>query len=142
MKITRFRGKYSFLSNFYGCSIYYENDRYSSVEQAFQAAKTIDPVERKVIRHSYSPSDAKARGKLVTLRCDWESYRISIMRDLLMQKFSTPTLRQLLLSTGDAELIEENDHRDKFWGVYRGSGENMLGKLLMEVRLKLRGDLL
>lgn len=42
--------------------------------------------------------------------------------------------------TGDAELIEGNNWGDTFWGVCNGRGENMLGKLLMEIRDYLRAQ--
>ncbi len=52
-----------------------------------------------------------------------------------MQTFD---LRAELLGTGDGELVE-NAPRDYYWGCGRdGSGRNMLGKILMEVRESLR----
>jgi hypothetical protein len=54
--------------------------------------------------------------------------------ELLAQKFSYPYYRDLLLATGDAELIEGNVWNDVFWGVCNGIGKNWLGKLLMQVR--------
>ena len=56
------------------------------------------------------------------------------MRTALQLKFSDPTLRAQLIATGDAELIEGNTWNDTFWGVCRGTGKNMLGTLLMELR--------
>ncbi len=47
-------------------------------------------------------------------------------------------LKRLLLATGDAELIEGNDWGDTIWGMCDGEGENLLGKILMKVRDKLR----
>lgn len=47
-------------------------------------------------------------------------------------------LKRRLLDTGDAILIE-NTKKDYFWGCGEdGSGENNLGKILMEVRKELR----
>ena len=42
-----FRGEYDFLSNFYKCNVEHEGVIYSSVENAFQAAKTLDLIERR-----------------------------------------------------------------------------------------------
>ncbi len=60
------------------------------------------------------------------------------MRDLLRQKFARPDLRQALLDTGAAELIEGNNWGDRQWGrvLVKGKwiGQNQLGKLLMQVR--------
>jgi predicted NAD-dependent protein-ADP-ribosyltransferase YbiA (DUF1768 family) len=62
------------------------------------------------------------------------------MLDLLRSKFSRHKIRDLLLSSGDDEIIEGNNHGDKFWGVTKGEGKNMLGKLLMQVREEVRKE--
>ena len=46
----------------------------------------------------------------------------------------------MLLETNTKELIEGNNHGDTYWGIVNGKGENMLGKLLMEVRSELQHD--
>lgn len=61
-----------------------------------------------------------------------------VMRDLLQQKFSNGILREQLLATGDQELIEGNTWGDTFWGVCNGEGQNVLGKMLMNIREELR----
>lgn len=43
----------------------------------------------------------------------------------------------MLLETVDADLVEGNHWKDRYWGVYNGSGENCLGQLLMMVRIEL-----
>jgi hypothetical protein len=60
--------------------------------------------------------------------------KLDVMLGLLRRKFTQLDLRRQLLATGDAELIEDNDWGDHFWGVCMGVGENHLGKLLMQVR--------
>lgn len=132
--IDSFRGEYRFLSNFYSCPIIFEGDLYSSLEHAFQASKTLDSNERKVVRVAVKAGDAKRAGRKVTKRGDWDDVRVGIMRELLYQKFNDLQLRQRLINTGDAELVEGNNWGDVFWGVCRGRGENWLGKLLMEIR--------
>jgi len=138
--IDSFRGEYRFLSNFYLHPIVFEGDLYPSLEHAFQAAKSLDPAERKLVRLCVKPGDAKRTGRKITRRSDWDDIRVSVMRELLFQKFNAGPLRQRLLGTGDAQLIEGNDWGDVFWGVCRGRGENWLGKLLMEVRATARRD--
>ena len=139
--ITRFRGAYSFLSNFYPVSIEYDGQVYAAVEDAFQAAKTLDPKERMLIQLCQTPGDAKRCGRKVTLRSDWNEIKIDVMHELLRKKFQNPMLRKKLLDTGDADLVEGNTHGDTFWGQVKGVGENHLGKLLMEVRAEIiRGD--
>lgn len=110
---------------------------YPSVEHAYQAAKTLNVYERDRIRKCRFPGLAKAAGKSVTLRYDWDSVRLSTMEHLVRQKFSAQPLRQQLFETGDAELIEGNTWGDTFWGVFNGEGENHLGKILMKVREEL-----
>lgn len=143
-KISSFTGKYSFLSNFSYENPYiiYDGERYSSVERAFQAAKV--PENQKEIRVQFrvasSNAEAKKLGRQVPLRTDWEKVKISVMKDLLRQKFSIPKMKELLLSTGDSYLEEGNNHHDRFWGTVSGKGENHLGKLLMEVREEIKDE--
>lgn len=138
--ITSFRGKYSFLSNFYPSFVHFESMRFAAVEDAFQAAKTLDLSERQRIAMAPSPADAKRMGRHVDLRPDWEDIKINVMHDLLVEKFQDPRLKTKLLATGDAYLEEGNKHGDRFWGTVDGKGENHLGKLLMEVRDQLKGE--
>ena len=55
----------------------------------------------------------------------------------MRQKFSKSPFKEMLLSTGEEELIEGNTWNDRFWGVCDGMGENNLGKILMAVRESL-----
>jgi ribA/ribD-fused uncharacterized protein len=73
------------------------------------------------------------------LRSDWETVKVDVMRAAVRRKFETHTsLAELLLSTGDEEIIENLP--DPYWGSGGdGSGRNMLGHVLMEVRAELRG---
>jgi ribA/ribD-fused uncharacterized protein len=137
-KITRFIGEYSFLSNFYDSSIIIDGKLFKTVEHAYQAHKTLDSEDFEKIRKSKTPSEAKKIGRTVSLREDWDSVKVSLMKVFLQKKFENPFLADLLVSTQDALLIEENFWNDKFWGVCRGSGKNMLGKLLMEVRENIK----
>ena len=138
--IDRFTGKYRFLSNFWSVTIAFEGHSYRTVEHAFQAAKTYDEEERRRIRAMSNCAEAKQRGKTLDLRPDWEDMKVKIMRELLRQKFGTEPLKSQLLKTGKAVLIEGNWWGDRFWGVCDGKGENMLGRLLMEIRTELRAQ--
>lgn len=132
--IAYFEGPHRFLSNFYACWVTYEGVEYASVEHAYQAQKTLDPQERENIRLAGGPGYAKRLGRTATIRPHWDAMKVRIMSELLAEKFSNPELALMLKRTGDALLIEGNWWNDRFWGVCRGEGENMLGKLLMEVR--------
>lgn len=137
--IDSFIGEYRFLSNFFPVEITLDVEVYPTLEHAFQAAKTLSSAERAKVRNAKTPGMAKRLGRQVTLRPDWETSKLSVMYDLVHQKFSkNPVLRADLLETGDRPLIEGNYWKDFFWGVCNGKGENHLGKILMRVRKELR----
>ena len=140
MKIDDFRGPYRWLSNFHMCPVMYEGEIYPSSEHAYMAAKTTDLSIREEIKALPKPGMAKKIGRSLTLRDGWDDMRISVMEEILRDKFTrTASLKQQLLDTCDFELIEGNTWNDCFWGVCRGKGENNLGKLLMKLRKEFRG---
>lgn len=137
MIVNGFRGKYDFLSNFYPCKIVLDGLEYKCAESAFQAYKTTDMKIRKQFCN-LSAKDAKAKGRKVELRDDWEDVKINVMRRVVRKKFkSSNKLKYLLMQTGDAVLMEENNWNDTFWGTCKGRGENQLGRILMQVRSEL-----
>lgn len=71
-------------------------------------------------------------------RKDWDDVKVDIMREILRAKANQHEyVRRKLLETGDRELIEDS-WRDDFWGWGKNrDGQNMLGKLWMEVRAEL-----
>lgn len=140
MVVEMFRGEFWFLSNFYECEIKYGSLRFKCLEAAFQALKSKDWNVRKMFENLDGKS-AKALGRKIELREDWNSIREKVMEYLVRIKFSNEYLKNKLLSTGNAVLIEGNYWNDKFWGVdlRSGLGENKLGKILMKVREELRG---
>jgi len=107
---------------------------FKTVEHAYQAAKTYSIDDRMKIANADTPGQAKRLGRKANVRSDWESVKVGVMRGLLIQKFSDVNLRKKLLATGKQELIEGNEWGDLFWGVCKGNGKNILGKLLMEIR--------
>lgn len=136
--IDSFRGKYFFLSNFFEAPIEYEGLTYRNNEAAFQAAKVID----KKLREEFStlnPSEAKRKGRRVSLRPDWEQVKNRVMYEVCLAKFTqNPELKTKLLETGDIKLEEGNTWGDKTWGTVNGKGENRLGKILMKIREDLK----
>ncbi len=138
-RITSFRDENYFLSNFWKCDIVMDGMTYPSVENAFQAAKTLSQRERESFLFC-SAAQSKKLGRSITLRPDWEDVKIPVMRVLLFQKFLMNPLRDQLLFTEDAVLIEGNEWNDTFWGMCYAKdagelvGRNVLGQLLMEVR--------
>ena len=72
-------------------------------------------------------------------RADWDLVRDDVMRKAVWEKFGqNPALADQLLATDDAKLVEHTA-TDAYWGDGGdGSGRNMLGKILMEVRARLQ----
>lgn len=79
----------------------------------------------------------------LAIRADWNNVRDEMMLKALRAKFSqNAELRQLLLETGDQILVE--NFSDSYWSSGKVnsdgsfSGQNKLGRLLMQVRNELR----
>ena len=150
----------AFLSNLYAQDVRIPDDQfpdndivYHSSEAYFQAQKYASRVDaRDIKKRSFAgpitPIQAKRRGGKRGIRMtvdelrDWEgdgdahARRVRVMRTALAKKFALPQLREKLLHTGDATLVERLPHfPDGFWGKKKnGEGKNMLGTLLMEYR--------
>jgi len=143
--IIRFDVPYAFLSNFSPAEVVLDGVTYPTVENAFQAAKTLNAEERLIFQNC-SPNYAKTTGRaLAQLRPDWNDVREDVMRDLLKQKFAPgSSYAKSLLSTGDAFLCEGNTWHDNYWGACNcprctyTTHQNVLGNLLMEIRDSLR----
>jgi len=133
--------EYGEFSNFAPFSIVLNKKKWPTSEHFFQAQKFIEPKDQEQIRRANSPLLAArlGRDRKKKLRKDWEAVKISIMRQALLAKFTQhEELRQLLLSTGNAALIEHTEN-DDYWGDGGdGTGKNMLGRLLVEIRGRLR----
>ena len=127
-----------FLSNFTPVNIFYEGITYPSTEHAYQAAKTTDLQERLLIANAKTAGIAKRLGRTITLRKDWDKIKLHIMLELQRKKFSDPELRRRLLETDTLYLEETNTWGDTYWGVCNGVGQNMLGKILMQVRDEIK----
>ena len=138
MAISEFRGEFRFLSNFWPSVVVLDGIEFANVEAAYQAAKSLDIEFRLKVKAAKTPGDAKRLGKSLVLRPDWNDVKLSIMEQLLRQKFQDEILAKQLLATGNEELVEGNTWGDVFWGVCRGVGENNLGKLLMRIRDELQ----
>lgn len=135
MKATAaFRGPMYFLSNMFECKVVVNNLMFSSSESAFQALKFKDRAIQEKFSKLNGP-EAKFLGRTIEARSDWDDVKLDIMKLVLIAKFTqNRQLGQLLVGTGDMPLVEENEWKDKYWGKYKGEGENHLGILLEEVR--------
>ncbi|MBR3438368.1 MAG: NADAR family protein [Clostridia bacterium] len=139
--INDFREENAFLSNFYSHPFKYKGLVYKNAEAAFQAQKCATDEEKIKYTEITNPVVAKRMGKKEPgFPSDWDEICYGIMKDILICKFAVPELREKLLATGDAELIEGNRWHDNRWGsctcerCSKKEGLNWLGKILMEIR--------
>lgn len=133
--ITKFRGEYRWLSNFWPAPFITQTGEYPSVEHYYQAWKSTDFEVHKTICKLKTASEAKKFGKRMAVRPDFHAIKNEIMYYGVKEKFAqNPELEAKLLDTGNRELVEGNAWGDFYWGACGGEGQNMLGKILMLVR--------
>lgn len=141
--------QFAFLSNFYVAPVHvsvggYPAAWFATTEHAFAAAKAKTVQAFDEIRHAPTPGTAKARGRHVDLRDDWELIKVQVMRDCVEAKFTQhEDLARRLLETGGARLVEGTLWGDEIWGVNlrkrNRPGLNLLGRILTEKRTALIG---
>lgn len=135
--IVEFQGDYRFLSNFWVLK------NGLTVEHHYQAAKAVHDKDRDDILACATPGQAKRLGSKIKILPNWDHIKDGIMLKLVRDKFSDPRLAQMLLDTGDFEIIEGNKWHDNYWGSCNCPkcegipGKNKLGKILMQVRSEI-----
>ena len=134
---------YGSFSNFSPHGVKLRDMWWPTSEHYFQAQKFAGTAHEEAIRLANTPKQAAEMGRdrKRPLREDWEHVKDDMMREAVRQKFGThKDIQQILLDTGDEEIVE-NAPSDYYWGIGAdGSGKNMLGKILMEVRGELRDE--
>lgn len=132
---------YGELSNFAKLGFEADGKYWPTVEHYFQAKKFAGQPYEDRIRLALTPKDARNMGRCreLPIRSDWEYVKVEVMKAALRSKFTNnKAAKNLLLSTGSRKLIESSPF-DYYWGCGSdGSGENILGKLLMELREELQ----
>lgn len=116
---------FGFLSHFFASPFELDGVLWPTVEHFYQAQKALDPAYVLAIRDSKTPARAKwlaappdaprrvsknswFRKNKQMPRPDWHAVKLDIMRRADFAKFSQNLdLRQMLLATGNAELIED-----------------------------------
>ncbi|MDE6209502.1 MAG: NADAR family protein [Lachnospiraceae bacterium] len=133
--------EYGCFSNFAHYGFKLDGKWWMTSEHYFQAQKFYDTQYEEEIRLLDNPMKAAEMGRNrdLPLRKDWEQVKDDIMRKAVFEKFTqNKEIRDILVSTGEATIIE-NTINDYYWGCGKnGSGKNMLGKILMELREELR----
>jgi len=132
---------YGEFSNFSEYPVIIGGKEWPTTEHYFQAQKFAGTPFEEEIRNLPTPMDAKLSGqdKTKPLRDNWDKVKDDIMRLAIFEKFSQhEELKKLLISTNNFYLVEHTKN-DSYWGDgNNGTGRNMLGKILMETRGKLR----
>lgn len=147
---------FRFLSHFHPSSILIDGEVWPTVEHYYQAQKSFEPAYRQAIRDAATPGRAKRlaappdaprrvsaqswfRKNSASPRFDWHEVKLEIMRRADLAKFTQNIdLAEWLLATGDAELVEDSSS-EPYWGIGPDEkGQNWAGRVLMEVREKLR----
>ena len=136
--ITEFRGEFSWLSNFFPIKIEYDGIVYPSVENAYQAGKLINKKDREVFI-GITPGKAKRLWRNYPTYNLTEEFRLNLMYQLLSIKFNQEPFKTQLINTGDCYIQEGTGWFNPFWGkqLSTGEGKNMLGHLIMQIRMEL-----
>jgi N-glycosidase YbiA len=134
---------YGCFSNFSRHAFVMDKLWWYTTEHYFQAQKFVGTPYLEQIRSVRTPNDAAKLGRKRTwpLRSDWEQVKDEIMFRAVLCKFQIHLdIREILLSTGDADIVE-NAPNDSYWGCGKdGTGKNQLGLTLMRVREILNGS--
>ncbi|HBN8613186.1 NADAR family protein [Pseudomonas aeruginosa] len=125
--------------------------RILTTEALYQACRFphMPEVQREIIGQ-HSPMTAKMMSKphRKDSRADWDEVRYKIMRWCLRVKLAQnyAEFGRLLLATRDRPIVEQS-RKDDYWGAKLADesgatlvGQNVLGRLLMELREKLKED--
>jgi len=135
---------YGAFSNLFRRPIEFEGRVFPTAEHAYQAGKARKEEVREWILSAPTPGlVAMAAHGLYTwdIVPDWSQIKYDRMRKVLRAKFTQhDDLRKILLSTGDARIVEAGRVANAVnctWGEVNGKGKNMLGVLLMDLRAEL-----
>lgn len=141
IKFYKTNDPYGFMGNFYKARFFIYGRWWGFVEAPYQAEKTSIQSEKDEIWAAKKANDSRLLGQKVTMRPDWNEVKRQVMYECCMAKFlQHPELRKQLMETGEEELMEDSPV-DYYWGCGAdGSGQNMLGQVLMQIRKELQGE--
>lgn len=135
---------YGPFSNLFRRPVEFEGEIFPTSEHAYQAGKARKEAVRQWLMAAPSPAllAMAAHGLYYwDVAPGWSRTKFDRMRRILRAKFTQHAdFRELLLGTGAARLVEaatEDNPVNRLWGEVNGVGENMLGKMLMELRSEL-----
>lgn len=132
---------YGCFSNFSRHSVRIDGVNWATSDHYFQAQKFLAEADKEAVLCAATPFAAAqiGRERHRSFRANWEDVRDNVMLDVLRAKFTQHVdLREILLSTQGAALVEHTKN-DRYWGDGGdGAGKNMLGTLLEQVRAEMR----
>jgi hypothetical protein len=142
IKFYKVKEQFGCFSNFAAYPVELDGKVWPTSEHYFQAQKFAGTEFEEEIRRVKSPMIAARMGRdrSKPLRADWERVKDEVMPRAVLAKFTQHAeLRDTLLATGDAMLVEHT-RNDSYWGDGGdGRGRNMLGRILVSVREELGG---
>ena len=137
---------YGCFSNFSPHPIEIADQTWATVEHYYQSQKFVGTEHAPLIttiRSVKTPEEAAALGRdrCRAVRHDWEQVKAAIMYQAVLTKFLTHTDIQAVLLSTDEALIVEDSPTDYYWGCgSERTGQNQLGKILMQVRQAIRSQ--
>ncbi|MBI4860610.1 MAG: NADAR family protein [Candidatus Riflebacteria bacterium] len=117
IKFYRAADPYGCFSNFSPHRVFLKGKSWPTSEHYFQAQKFPGTEHEEAIRLAPAPKIAAemGRNRKRPLRPDWEAVKDDIMREVVRAKFTQhQELREILLATGDATLVEHTKN-DAYW---------------------------
>ncbi len=145
MAIINFHKTYPFLSNFYYSDIFLDNRTWITAEHVYQSAKCANKEDKNKIMNAKTPGQSKRLGRKCEPRGDWEDIKFRVMSRVVKEKFDqNKDIAKKLLDTWPHILVEGNTWGDRIWGCTWNEysqewvGDNMLGRILMSVRMDLQ----
>ncbi len=134
------REPYGELSNFFITQITVDGKEYKTAEHYYQSKKFVGSDWEEYIRNQMTAwlAATEGRRKDLPIRPDWDDVKEDVMYRVLQEKFKIERFKNVLLSTGDEEIVEYS-RKDSYWGQCNGIGQNRLGELLMRLRIEIKG---
>ncbi len=142
--LTFYNTELSELSNLFPAAVIIGDQRFPTAEHAWQHARAAaDPAAADKIAAAETVAEAQLAGAHATPRKDWDTAKDALAREIITLKFTQhPELRTKLLATAGRTIVMID--QDQWAGMMevdgRQTGHNTIGKLLMEVRDMLAGD--
>jgi ribA/ribD-fused uncharacterized protein len=141
IKFYKTNDPFGFMNNFKKARMFIYGRWWNNVEAPYQSMKTDVQSEKDAIWAAKTPREARDLGQKVTINSNWDEVKYLVMYECVLAKFLQHSdLRKQLIDTKQEELMEDSPI-DYYWGCGKdGTGQNNLGKVLIQVRSLLHGE--